>query len=49
MESVTYEGDYPCMHNHPISHSDNILASRRKIFRCTLLNLGVEGRKGKHK
>jgi hypothetical protein len=49
MESVTYDGAYPCMHNIRIIVVKSFLASRRKIFWCSLLNLRVEGRKGKKK
>jgi hypothetical protein len=47
MESVKYEGVYPCMHNHSINHVKAFLTSRRKFFWCALLNLGADGRKGK--
>jgi hypothetical protein len=30
MESVTYEGAYPCMHNHLINHSESILGFKEK-------------------
>jgi hypothetical protein len=49
MESVKYEGVYPCKHNHSINHSKAFLTSRRKIFWYALLNLGADGRKGKQK
>jgi hypothetical protein len=32
MESVTYEGNYPCMHNHSINHSESILGFKEKNF-----------------
>jgi hypothetical protein len=30
MESVTYKGDYPYMHNHLINHSEIILCVKEK-------------------
>jgi len=32
MESVKYEGIYPCMHNHSINHSKIILKFKEKKF-----------------
>ena len=32
MESVRYEGDYPCMHNNSINHSESILGFKEKNF-----------------
>jgi hypothetical protein len=49
MESVKYEGVYPCMHNHSINHSKIILDFKEKNFWYALLNLGADGRKGKKK
>jgi hypothetical protein len=47
MESVTYEGDYPYMHNHLINHSECILGIKKKKIMVYLFESWSRGKKRK--
>ena len=47
MKSGTYEGAYPCMHNHLINHSERIIGFKEKKFLVCSFEFWSEGKKRK--
>jgi hypothetical protein len=47
MEIFTYEGAYPCMHNHSINHSEIIFGFKDKNFLVCSFESWSEGKKRK--
>jgi len=47
MESVKYEGVFPCMNNHLINHSESILGFKEKCFWAFSFESWSRGKKRK--